>query len=179
AILEARRGRHTQAADLQRAALRLIYLRPDAREIGVSHHNLADYLTATAAPAGQVLGHRLAAALLFQLTGMAGQLTTSMPGLAEDLRRYPDSAPPASLAELAAVVEQVDGVRFTALIGALAADPGQIDVVLAELVATARTLPADTDKDPGGEIDRHLHRWEPAIAALLAATAGDRPAADL
>ena len=179
AILEARRGHHTQAADLQRAALRLTYPRPDPREVGVAHHSLANRLTATAAPAGQVLGHRLAAALLFHLTDMAGELTVTMRALAEDLRRYPDSAPPASLAELAAVVEQVDGVRYTILIGALAADPGQIDVVLAELVATARTLPADTDKDPGGEIDRHLHRWEPAIAALLAATAGDRPAADL
>jgi len=183
AILEARRGHHTQAADLQRAALRLTYPRPDPREVGVAHHSLANRLTATAAPAGQVLGHRLAAALLFHLTDMAGELTVTMRALAEDLRRYPDSAPPASLAELAAVVEQVDGVRYTILIGALAADPGQIDVVLAELVATARTLPADTDTDTdtnaGGAIDRHLHEWEPAIAALLAATAGDRAAADL
>ncbi|MGH3975622.1 MAG: AAA family ATPase, partial [Pseudonocardiaceae bacterium] len=49
ADLEAARGHHRDAAELQRTALRLTYPRPDPRTISVSHHDLADYLSRTRA----------------------------------------------------------------------------------------------------------------------------------
>src|SRR5205085_11608143 len=98
------------------------YPQPDPDTIARSHHNLATYLArAGTDPVGR-LAHRLAAGVLYQVTGQAHELAGTVRELARDLHDLPDAAPPATIPEVAAVVEQVDGVRFTTLVTALAGD---------------------------------------------------------
>src|SRR5205823_1279603 len=65
------RGRYRDAITLERTALRLEYPQPDPDTIARSHHNLATYLArAGTDPVGR-LAHRLAAGVLYQVTGQA------------------------------------------------------------------------------------------------------------
>ncbi|HLT12031.1 MAG TPA: hypothetical protein VK028_14720, partial [Micromonosporaceae bacterium] len=107
------------------------------------------------------------------LAGDQGDLE-SVRALAYDLRTLGDQAwLPGSVADLAARVEQVEGVRFTALIHRLAPDPQAAQAALAEIIQTARELPAEQVYDVQG----HLRRWQPAIDALVDAAGGDEQAA--
>jgi hypothetical protein len=141
AQLAGRRGHHAEAAGFEEAALRLFYLQPDPRDVATSHHNLAHHLARWGDdPAGRV-AHRLAAALLGHLTGMQSYLDNAVRALASDLRTLREQAAlPASVDELAAQVEQVDGVRFAALIRALAPDE-QAQAALQEIIEAARRHP--------------------------------------
>ena len=86
ASLERTSGRPAVAADLARAALRLGYARPDPRDIAISHHNLANYLGEAGADSAGQRAHRLAAAVIFRLTGMTHHLAVIQRGLAAELR---------------------------------------------------------------------------------------------
>jgi tetratricopeptide (TPR) repeat protein len=176
--LAARRGRHAEAARLAQVALRLKYTRPDPASLAVSHNNLAEHLHRAGDGGRRVLAHRLAAALLDHLPGTAGaDQARTLRLLAADLARHPDAEPPAAVAAVAAVVEQVEGVAWAELVDALAAAHGldrpAADAALAEIVHAARALPADQAFDVQG----HLDRWQPNIAAIAAAARGDAHAA--
>lgn len=95
--------------------------------------------------------------------------------LAHDLRNLGDQAwLPGSVAEIAAQVEQVEGVRFTALIASLALDPETAEAALTEIIQTARELSAEQARNA----QRHLEEWwQQRIAALAAAARGDHQAA--
>src|SRR5207248_810785 len=82
--------------------------------------------------------HRLAAAVLRQVTGQAHDLARTVRELARDLHELPDAAPPATIPEVAAVVEQVDGVQFTTLVTALAGDLDTAQHALATVIEAAR-----------------------------------------
>ena len=178
ADLEDKRGHLQDAVELQRSALRLHYVHPDPRGIAVSHHNLAHYLSR--APAGnraEQRAHRLAAALLYHLTGDTHHLTDALRVLATELRRETEhlDAPalPTTLAEVAGLVDAGDGIRFGDLVAALCPDPDTADQALTDLLATAATLP---DQPAEHTADRHLTQWEPVIAAVAAAaTTGHTP----
>ncbi|MCA1675831.1 MAG: AAA family ATPase, partial [Actinobacteria bacterium] len=95
ADLEAERDHVQDAVELTRSALRLLYVHPYQRAIAVAHHNLATYLSSgpTGSPAEQ-RAHRLAAALLYHLTGDTHELTAALRALATELRReteHPDT----------------------------------------------------------------------------------------
>jgi tetratricopeptide (TPR) repeat protein len=173
ADLADKRGHRDEAIGLEHAALRLAYSRPDPDALAVSHHNLANYLgQAGADPAGQ-LAHRLAAAVISQLTGQTHQLAGTVRALARQLRELPDTVVPATLADLTATVEQVEGVRFADLISALAGDPVTAQHALNTVLHTAHNLPTDQIYN----LQPHLDRWEPTLAALVAAVHGDQDAA--
>jgi hypothetical protein len=111
ASLEAKRGHVQDAVELQCSALRLHYVHPDPRDIAVSHHNLASYLSRSLArnPA-EHRAHRVAAALLRHFTGDTHSLTDTLRMLAAELRReteHPDApALPTTVSEVTGLVLQ-------------------------------------------------------------------------
>ncbi|WP_232794374.1 CHAT domain-containing protein [Pseudofrankia saprophytica] len=174
ADLAAARGRPDEAVRLEHTALRLKYSRPDPDVVAASHHNLANYLTRTAGSGSEVVAHRLAAALLYHLTGITStSQTNTMRTLGAALARYPDMTPPDTVAAVAAVVEQVDGVHWADLVDTLTTDRPTADQALHNLITTARALA--TEPEPGPDLHRYLVEWEPVIAAVATAVTTDRP----
>jgi hypothetical protein len=175
AITASRRGHHRDAATFQRTAIRLIYIQPQPGDIASAHHNLGLGLHHGGADPGEVIAHHLAAAVLAYLIGATHNTAIWLHVLAVRLEAVPDLAPPTTLAELAAVVERVEGVRFTAVITALTGgDTELVDRALSELIHIAVTAPP-----PNPDLDQHLAGWEPVLAALVAAVEGDNEASDL
>jgi tetratricopeptide (TPR) repeat protein len=139
AELEAALGHRDAAADLERTALRLRYAHPDPRDIAVSHHNLAICLGA-----GDRAGrraHRLAAALLWQLTGMTHNLARAVHELAAELRDDPaDAALPDTVADVIEVAKRTEGVHLGDLLDALEPDRQVVEEALAEILRDAAAM---------------------------------------
>jgi CHAT domain len=137
--LEDELGHPDAAAGLARTALRLCYARPDPRDIAVSHHNLANYLGA-----GDRAGrraHRLAAALIRQLTGDTHELARTSHELAAEWRGDPvDAGLPATVAEVIEVAERTEGVRLGALLDGLESDRRVVEGALAEILRDAAAM---------------------------------------
>jgi hypothetical protein len=136
ADLEAALRHRDAAADLEQTALRLIYTHPDPRGITASHYNLAIYLGA-----GDRAGrraHRLAAALLWKLTGMTHDLADAIRVLAIELRDDPvDVGRPITVAEVIEVAERTEGVQLGALLDALEPDRQGVETALADILRDA------------------------------------------
>lgn len=170
--LEDERGHLQDAVELERTALRLLYVHPDPRHISGSHHNLANYLSRTRVDPGEQRAHRLAAALLSHLTGNLHERAQTLRALTVELRGDADrpDAPtlPTALSDVIRLVDAGDGVHFGDLVAALCPDPDAADQALADLLATAATLPDRTD--------RYLSEWEPVVTAVVdAAISGHTP----
>jgi tetratricopeptide (TPR) repeat protein len=174
ALLEDRRKRPQQALELQQTAIRLAYVQPEPLSIAIKHHQLASRLISATADPVTARAHRVAAALLFQVTGMAHELGVVTGALAGDLSRdaYREDFP-GTVDEVIRIAEQTEGVHLDRLITALQPDRQAIASALAEILSTA----ADTDAERGPSIQDHLRRWEPYVAATVAAAGGDSDAA--
>lgn len=118
ADLENKEGHPDRAVDFDHGALKYSYQSGQPEECAISHHNLANSLKRSDAPEGEVLAQRLAAAVIWYQTG-SGSLQTSLNNLANS--DLPPQAP--TFAEVAATVEQMEGVRFREL---LAARPARV-----------------------------------------------------
>ena len=131
------------AADLERAALRLRYARPEPRDIAIGHHNLATYLGRLGSDRAGQRAHRLAAALIYRLTGMAHDLADTVRVLAAELRADGGAEPslPSTVAQVVALAERTEGVHLAALLAALESDPAAIESALAEILTAAATPP--------------------------------------
>ena len=172
ADLESRRGNLAAALAFQQTAIRYSYARPEPRDIATHHHNLANYLGETGSdPPGQ-RAHRLAAALISQLTGMTHNLADTVRVLAGELRQDTGGHLPGTLGEVIESAEQTEGVRLGQLITALQPDTQAAEAALAQILATAAST--DPDRDA---IQDLLQQWEPVIALTAAAAAGDPQAA--
>jgi tetratricopeptide (TPR) repeat protein len=176
AHLEDKLGHRDAAVDLGRIAIRLCYGRPEPRDIAISHHNLANHLARAGGDLAGQRAHRLAAALIQQLTGMTHDLARTRRALATELRQ--DSAGgtgqlPATPAEVIRVAEETDGVRLGELISALGPDPAAVEAALAQILRDAAELPPYDE----AAIARHLEEWEPDISAMVSACRGDQDAA--
>jgi hypothetical protein len=133
-----RRGRHAEAVGFTHAALRMTYVRVAPHDVATAHRNLANYLVPTGDPTER-LAHRLAAALTYHLAGMQRDSDHSLRSLADDLRIFIDRAPlPATVDELAAQVERVEGVHLTTLIERLEPDSNAAQAALDQIIYTAR-----------------------------------------
>jgi hypothetical protein len=178
ADLEDALGHRQAAADLERAALRLSYARPEPRNIAVSHHNLANYLGRLGGDRAGQRAHRLAAALIYRLSGMAHNLADTVGALAEELREDDPAAPlSATVAQVVAAAERTEGVRLGALLAALQPDPRAVEDALAEILRAAAELPPQ-DSEP--DTAAYLQWWEPVIAAIAAVCqTGQAPPAEL
>jgi tetratricopeptide (TPR) repeat protein len=167
ASLESALGRVSAAADLGRAALRLSYTRPEPRTIAICHHNLGNYLGYLGDDWAGQRAHRLAAALIRGLAGMAYDLAGTVRALAAELRPDGnDTSLPSTVAEVVAVAELTEGVRLGALLAALQPDPGIVEDALAGILGAAAELPLEDDLP---DIARYLQGWEPMITQIAAA----------
>jgi tetratricopeptide (TPR) repeat protein len=132
------RGRPAEAAKLQQSALRLGYAAAP-EDCAISHANLAIYLLKAGAPPAAALAHQAAAILLGALTD-SGAVQDRHYNLVLDLRDLgadTRAALPADLAAVIETVEQVEGVRFSAMIKALNRDGQDLDALLQEIFAAA------------------------------------------
>ena len=166
ADLEAEEGRWPAAADLERAALRLFYARPDPQGIAISHHNLASYLGRLGGDGAGQRAHRLAAALIRRLAGMAHALAGTVRALAAESQTDDGGGLPSTVAEVVTAAELTEGVRLGALLAALQPDPRAVEDALAGILAAAAE-PPPTDAAP--DLTRYLQAWEPVIADVAAA----------
>jgi hypothetical protein len=166
AELEDRRGYPQQALEFQRTVIRLAYVQPQPRDLTISHNNLARYLQKTGADPAAARAHRLAAALLYQLTGMAHDLAGIGRMLATELRRDADRENlPGTIDEVIRAAEQTEGVHLDQLITALQPDRQAVADILEEILRAATD--ADPAQDPA--IEDQLQQWEPVIATTVAA----------
>jgi CHAT domain len=144
ADLETELGHKQAAADLEQTALRLSYVRPEPRDIAISHHNVANDLWNLGGNHTGQRAHRLAAALIFRLADMAHSQTDAVRELAAELRAQSGGdAPPVTVAQVVATAEQVEGVHLAALLAALEPDPKAVEAALAEILDTAAALALD------------------------------------
>ena len=174
AVLENARGRPQQALELERTAIRLAYVQPEPRAVAISHHQLANRLRMARVDPAAERAHRLAAALLFQLSGMTHELGVTSSQLATELRQDADREDlPGTVDEVIRVAEQTEGVHLDQLLTALQPDRHAVADTLAGILRAA----ADTDPGPDPAIQDHLQQWEPYIAATVAAAGGDSDAA--
>jgi hypothetical protein len=171
ADLEDKRGNPAGAASLEHTALRYSYARPEPRDIAISHHNLANYLGRAGGDPAARRAHRLAGALISDLAGMAHDRANTVQALAIELGGGAGAGGlPAGLGEVVAVTGQVEGVRLGELVAALQPDLDAAEAALAAIIRDAA--------DPEGDaIAGHLQRWEPVIAAAVAAAGGSADAA--
>lgn len=168
ADLEDKLGHRRAAAELGRAALRLSYARPEPQGIAVGHHNLAISLGRLGEDRAGQRAHRLAAALIRHLSGMAHELARTVHVLASEVRADGgvDVSLPSTVAQVVTVAELTEGVRLAALLAALKPDPAIVEAALAEILRTAATLPpGDSKPDPAP----HVEKWRPVIAAITTA----------
>ena len=173
AVLEKRRKRPQQALELERTAIRLAYVRPEPQDIAISHQQLAGYLQMAGADPAAGRAHLLAAALLYQLSGMTHELGGTSRVLARELRQEADRKElPGTLDEVIRVAEQTEGVHLDRLLTALQPDRRAVAAALAEILRAA----ADTDPGQDSAIQDQLQQWEPVIAATVAAAGGDSDA---
>jgi hypothetical protein len=138
ADLEDALGRWQAAADLERAALRLSYARPEPRDIAASHHNLATYLGELGGDRAGQRAHRLAAALIYRLSGMANYFAVTVRALAAELHDDdPAARLSATVAQVVAAAELTEGVRLGAPLAALHPDPQAVEAALTEILRAA------------------------------------------
>ncbi|MGH3773970.1 MAG: hypothetical protein ACRDRW_21700, partial [Pseudonocardiaceae bacterium] len=146
--LEDRRGHLQDALALEHTALRLKYASPEPRSIAMSHHNLASCLFRATGTSTEQHAQHLAAALLHHLTGDTHTLTLALRALAYKLLRNTDTpdAPvlPTTLSEVIRLVDAGDGVHFGNLIATLCPDTDTADQALADILATAASLPEES-----------------------------------
>jgi hypothetical protein len=90
--------------------------------------------------------HRLAAALLYRLTGMTHDLAGTMRLLADELGEDTAAGLPYTVAEVVTVAEQTDGVRLRDLLAALEPDPQMVEEALAEILRAAAEPPVGQDQ---------------------------------
>ena len=135
--LEAESGRPGVAVGLERTAIRLRYPRPDPYNIAVCHHNLADYQREARGDRAGQRAHRLAAALIYQLTGMTHDLADAQRALTAEARTDDGADLPATLGDVIQAAERTDGVRLGELIAALEPDRLAAEQALAEILRAA------------------------------------------
>ena len=149
ASLEAARGRWQAAAQFERAALRLGYTRPEPSNLASSHNNLTIYLRAAGGDQAVRRAHRLAAALLFRLSGRTHYLAGTVRALANELVEGAAPGLPSTVGEVVTVAEQTEGVRLGDLLAALEPDPRVVEEALAEVLhAAAEPREGQDQADP-------------------------------
>jgi hypothetical protein len=166
ADLEDALGHRQAAVDLGRAALRFHYARPEPQSIAISHHNLAASLGLLGGDRAGRRAHRLAAALIYRLAGMAHDLAGTVRALADELRADDaGEALPSTVAQVTGTAGRTEGVRLGELLAAMQPDPRVVEAALAEILRAAAAMPSG-DSQP--DVTSYLQRWEPVIAAVAA-----------
>jgi len=172
ASLEARRGNLAAALAFEQTSMRYSYARPDIRDIAASHQNLASDLGQAGLDPAAQRAHRLAAAVIYQLTGMTHDLADTLRILALELRQDTSGHLPGTLGEVIESAERTEGARLRQLIAALQPNPQAAEAALAQILDTAISM--DPERDA---LQDHLQELEPVITLTVAAAKGDPQAA--
>ena len=116
AHLEDLLGHSARAIDFAQAGLRYSYLARAVDACAVEHFNLANYIWRAAGSPDAAVAHRLAAVLIAFQTA-SGRCQSWIEALSIHLASFGNTAPPVppSFADLCAIVERVEGVRFAEL----------------------------------------------------------------
>ncbi len=138
-----------------------------------SYHNLGNYLARYARQPAAALACHLAAALIRALADAEGADESAREAAADLRAAGADADLPGDVAALHGQVSGIPGAELDRLLAALAPDPDTAERALGELVAHVRELAGA----PAVPSRRHLARWDPVIAAVLAADGGDARAA--
>ena len=144
AALKNELGQSGEARHFEQNALRYHYAAGTPQHTGISHFNLANYLTRANGDWREVLGHRLAAAMLTGTTGSRGS-EYGVAALAGDLHRAGNQASaalPSDFLALCFTVQQVERVRFRDLMLKLQPDEAKLNQLLQNIIAAARTAVA-------------------------------------
>jgi hypothetical protein len=145
--------------------------------VGVGHHDLAVDL-AEFGWLDEALAHHLAAALIVAVID-AAQLDEAVEAVAEVLRDLDGSTVPLTVTELSDRVGAEPGVDLARLLDGLPLDRVAVHRTLDDLLlrvgqTAARSSPREPV--PAQDLSPHLAAWDPAVAALIAARAGDNRA---
>jgi tetratricopeptide (TPR) repeat protein len=164
------RGNRQEAIDFQKETLRHIYRRPDLATIAPAHKHFAQYLDDSDDEAR--LAHSLLAVITYRLCGEEDRYRSLLNEIAD---RHPASELLAAATPewLAAVTGRVDGVDLSVLEGETGIDRAAVAVGLAAILAILR----DAEASDAAWNDTLRSRWEPAVAAMVAAVNGDPHAA--
>jgi hypothetical protein len=164
-------GHLERAVDLEREALRFKYASADPEAVGVSHHNLANYLQrGGGAEPGLVGAHRIAASVIAAAIGSQGYLPVGLAALGRLLATAPDRVP-RSFAQVCALVGQVPGVDLAGLLARLPGH-GDPDAAVQAVLTAAPRAAAD---EQAGQVERALAAWEPVVSALHATLSDSDP----
>jgi hypothetical protein len=155
--LENNLAHRAEARRFEETALRFKYIAGDPRDIGVSHFNLANYITRDKGAWRDALAHRRAAVLISVLTGegkVGARISALVHNLRDTRRAGGPAMLPANFAMLCATVEQVEGVRFRELVERLAAGQTNGDDLLKNVVAMAAEAMEQTTKGSAQNSDQ-------------------------
>jgi len=158
ATVEARRGRPETAISLGGIALRYAYTQSDPRIIAIGHYNLASHLGKRRIDLQGRRVHRVAAALIYQLTGMAHELVASIEALALESVGDDETERPPTIQEIIEHAERTEGVHLTELLATLAPHEQVVEDALAGILLAAQ--------------------WSPFINAVVDAASGDQAVGD-
>jgi CHAT domain-containing protein len=164
------RGRGQQAVELQRETLRLAYLRPEPGVVAPAHWDYAKYLPEQEAEAR--FAHLLATAVVYRLSGKEMQFRGTVSEIAGNHPR-PGLVAAATPEWLARMIGEIDGADLARLAAETAMDYTAIVSSLDEI----RGILSQDNPDDAARDDSLAARWEPAIAAAVAAVHGDQHAA--
>ncbi|MGW5126176.1 CHAT domain-containing protein [Streptomyces sp. NPDC004069] len=167
--VENARGHGDVAIDRARDCLRYAYRAKVPHTIAIGHGNLGTYLNIHARDGTAAAAHHLAAMLLGRLTG--GVTSDAGPAVAGDLHEFgPEVALPGSPEALCDRVGQVPGVDLLPVLRQLASDPASLSGLLESVIEEARRQADRPSAFSAVQEAVWSVFWEPAIAALVAAT---------
>jgi tetratricopeptide (TPR) repeat protein len=163
-------GHGQRAVDLGREALRFGYAVGDPDGVGVSHHNMANYLQGSGADPGLVRAHQVAAAVIAYWIG-SGFLPGRLAALGR-LLVVDGSSVPRSFGRVCALVGHVPGVDLAGLLARLPSRAPDPDTAVQAVLAAAPDAAAASQAD---RVEQALAGWEPALSALHTAATDPDP----
>jgi hypothetical protein len=166
ASLEDIEGRPAFAARFELTSLRYTYQSGRPEECAIGHNNLAGYLQRVGSIFDEVLAHRLADAIICFQIGSGG-LITSLSNLAAS----PLPPAPPSFAQVCAIVEQIEGVRFQELFAQL---PQRVPDGDAAIQAVWKmVLEFDTSEEAARQGQEILRDFEPLLQSIAEVARGN------
>ncbi|WP_430785800.1 hypothetical protein [Actinoplanes sp. G11-F43] len=132
ALLNARRGRPGAALEPDREALRRAYTARDPRGAARLHVNYANHLRAAGGEAAVRVAHRIAAAVLYDLTGDATEAARAITAARAESTRPPDAD------TIAGVLTRDPGVDLRALLGTLKPDAADSENAVGRILRSVR-----------------------------------------
>ena len=167
AHLEDEEDRPESAMRFEQTALRYKYQTGQPEGCAISHNNLATYLERSGGAPDAMLAHRMADAIICFQIGSGG-FATSLRNLARS------SLPPAppSFAQVCAIVEQIEGVRFQELFARLPKTAPDGDAAIRTVWEMAKGV--DLEQEAGRRMQEVLGKFEPLLQAIAAVARGDQ-----